>query len=251
MGFAVRTGPFTRKVNASLASYAFHLVKIDSSGDVGPFAANTDVPFAANEGVQATIGEGTTLRDDGIVKLTAGAAIAAGARVYPTATGRITSTPFLGAYPVGTALEAASADGSQIAVKLFVGLGRQMVSPVVHTCSVPLATADNVTVARFVPGFAGRIVKLSSFTKVVSADAGGKTASLQPTIGGTNVTGGVLAYDSGAGATDPDTLGKRIDASAVTAANTFTATDEVALVAADVTPFTAGEVTITITMLPV
>jgi hypothetical protein len=109
------------------------------------------------------------------------------------------------------------------------------------TCivSIPIPAlsgiADAQVVARFTPGFAGRITK-TSFQAVTAVSTGAKASTLTPKIATTNVTGGVLSLTS-AGL---DTVGKVVAGSAVSAANTFTNAQEITVVASATTAFIEG-----------
>ncbi len=103
---------------------------------------------------------------------------------------------------------------------------------------IVLAAHSNGSIAaRFTPGFAGRIKKLTA-SVVDPVTNGSKLATFTPAIGGVAVTGGALALTSA----NCTPVGAKVDASAITAANTFTATDEITLVASSVTAFLEGQV---------
>lgn len=128
-------------------------------------------------------------------------------------------------------------------------------APVPVQFRVIFATADNADTFRFVPGFAGKIVSLQGSVMVATSETTGKTNVLNPAIGtvgatGTDVTGGVLTVDVDVTAADPDTLGKRIAATAITGANTFTAVQEITVKAANTTPLTSGELLCTLMLQP-
>jgi hypothetical protein len=109
--------------------------------------------------------------------------------------------------------------------------------------------AANSVIARFTPGFAGR-VKSISFAVATAVTTAAKSANLQAGIGAagaafgaiTQTTGGVLALTS-ANATP---AGAAVYGSAITAANTFTAAQEVSVVANAVTAFVEGAGTVTV-----
>lgn len=230
----------------ALTSNQFHLVKLNSAGKIVAVSATTDQPYGVLQDEPADTKPGAVKRY-GASKVVAGAVIAAGARVYATAAGRVTSTPVLGSYPVGKALQEATADGAIIEVEL--DLQGSPVPAVVFNFPVTLSLADNGNVAKFVPGFAGRLVSMEATVTTITSDSSGKQAILNPDIAGTNVTGGVLTIDTDVVAADPDTLGKRIAATAITALNTFGATDEITIEAANTTPFTVGAACVTVVAL--
>jgi len=89
---------------------------------------------------------------------------------------------------------------------------------------VTLSEMDNVAiVTNYVPGFAGQIVKTAYVANVPTTDAADSNFTITPSVVGVgNVTGGVVTLDVGAAGTDPDTKGKVINGTAITATNTFT-----------------------------
>lgn len=101
--------------------------------------------------------------------------------------------------------------------------------------------ADGDLVTDFVPGFAGEIIS-DKFVVTDPVTTAAKLTNLHLEIGAVPVTGGVIAITS-ALATP---LGKVIAGSAVTALNTFTATDAISIVAADTTAFVEGAGTVEI-----
>lgn len=103
--------------------------------------------------------------------------------------------------------------------------------------------ADGDIVTSFVPGFAGTITKMQLVVTdpVTTAE---KLATLNLEIGSTNVTGGVLSLTSA----NCTPLGATIAATAITAANAFTATDLISVEAASVTAFVEGTGVLLITL---
>jgi len=93
----------------------FSLVKV-SGANVVVCAASTDFPFGCTQSDSgSTAKPNIEVEHGGIVKLTASAAIAKGAKIQPAAGGKIaTYTAASGVYIVGHALEAASTDGQVI-----------------------------------------------------------------------------------------------------------------------------------------
>lgn len=131
----------------------------------------------------------------------------------------------------GATVEAALAE---LAKRANAGLAVPVCVPVV------LVKHSNGSIAaRFTPGYAGKIRKITaSVTDPVST--GSKLATFTPYIGGTTVTGGALALTSANCAT----VGAKVDGSAITAANSFTSTDEITIVASSVTAFVEGQVVV-------
>jgi hypothetical protein len=91
---------------------------INSSGSVVVSTAETDVVLGCSQNESAVSGEDLAMHLPGqIVKLRASAAIAKYAKVMPAADGEIaTYVADTGHFPIGTALDAAAADGDIIRV---------------------------------------------------------------------------------------------------------------------------------------
>jgi hypothetical protein len=76
------------------------------------------------------------------------------------------------------------------------------------------------------------------------ATTGAKAATFTPAIGGSATTGGALALTSA----NCTPVGAGVNGSAITAANTFTATDEITVAASLVTAFVEGQGVIYLTL---
>lgn len=105
------------------------------------------------------------------------------------------------------------------------------------------AFANGDMMTAWTPGYAGKIVKIEAVCTVATSTTG-KTATLNLEIGTTNLTGGVLVLDG----TAAIAKGTVLAGTAITAGNTFTATDTISLEASSVTAFIEGEFTIIITL---
>jgi hypothetical protein len=107
-----------------------------------------------------------------------------------------------------------------------------------------LSTSAIDILTGWTPGFPFKIVSLA-FTTTVAGTGASASQVFNLEIGSTNVTGGVLTLLLA----DTDTIGKRTNATAITAANVGTATDSISLeMAASGTVFTAGAGYFTITI---
>lgn len=104
--------------------------------------------------------------------------------------------------------------------------------------SPPMKLANIATgvIARMTAPWAGRILGIE-FVTGTPATTGAKLATVTPAIAGTGTTGGAVALTS-ANATP---LANKVVGSAVTALNTFTAGQELTLVASAVTTFVEGD----------
>lgn len=104
----------------------------------------------------------------------------------------------------------------------------------------PVVLSSVVTgsiVARFTPGFAGTIKSMSAFVYVPVVTTS-KLATLTPAISAVSMSGAAVAINSTAAAT----LGNGIAGSSVSGLGTFTATQEITVVASAVTQFAEGQV---------
>lgn len=136
-----------------------------------------------------------------------------------------------GSLITATTVEAALAE---IVKKANAGLAVPVCIPVV------LVNHSNTSVAaRFTPGYAGKIRKITaSVTDPVTT--GAKAATFTAAVAGTPTTGGALALTSA----NCTPVGAKVDGSAITAANAFTAAEEITIVASSVTAFVEGQVVI-------
>ena len=122
----------------------------------------------------------------------------------------------------------------QIQLPLAEKVGVQVITIPAQLAAFTTAAADLIT--NYVPGFAFKLLGIEFVTTTLGT---GTSASMvfNAEIGTTNVTGGVLTLLLA----DTDTLGKKTAATAITGANTGSATDTLSLeVAASGTVFTAG-----------
>lgn len=121
-----------------------------------------------------------------------------------------------------------------------VFLGHHAASlPTGRVIAIPITLA-NITGAgdvltTWTPGFAGKITKVA-FAVTTAVTTAAKAATLNLEIGTTNVTGGEVALTSA----NCTPLGAVVAGAAVTAANTFTASDTISIEAASVTAFSEG-----------
>lgn len=103
-------------------------------------------------------------------------------------------------------------------------------------------TGAGDVLTNWTPGFAGKITKVA-FAVTDPVTTAAKAATLNLEIGSTNVTGGEVALTSA----NCTPLGAVVAGAAITAANTFTATDTISVEAASVTAFAEGEGVLLIT----
>lgn len=148
---------------------------------------------------------------------------------YDTTNGYVTKTA-LGNISAGVVTEAKLQAGTSARVKLVPGLNntRRIYSKMV----IPIAALASLTNAAKImdgltAGFAGRIESLDFITGTTPASTASKDASLLLKIGTTAVTGGVVSLTTAT----VNAVGKVVAGTAITAANVFTATDTISLVA--------------------
>jgi hypothetical protein len=225
---------------ADLSAKQYYLVKLNSAGKIalaGNGVAATGVLQTEPEADE--VGRVQVL---GIAPVILGGTVATGAFVASDANGKaVTATE--GEHAIGV-MTAGGAVGEIRPVlmlpKTFAG-GRMILSiPIILS---KLANGDVVTT--YTPGFAGIIKKLSVVV-TDPATTGAKAASLNMEIGTANLTGGVVALTSA----NMTPLGKVVDGSAVTAANTFTAASTISVEASGVTTFVEGEAVLLIVIQP-
>lgn len=99
--------------------------------------------------------------------------------------------------------------------------------------------------ARFTPGYAGKIRKITA-SVVDPVSTADKAATFTAAVAGVATTGGALALTSANCAT----VGAKVDGSAITAANAFTASQEITVAASSVTAFAEGQVVLYIFLDP-
>lgn len=114
----------------------------------------------------------------------------------------------------------------------------------ISTISIPLALAsiaDGDMVTAYTPGYKFKILAVDFVTTTVASTAD-KLSTLNVEIGTTNLTGGEVALTTAS----CDTLGEKTAGSAVTAANTGSASDTISVEAASTTAFAEGSGTLLI-----
>ena len=224
-------------VKAATTIYKGSLVTSDAAGHAIP-AANTAGTFFMGVAMErGAAGQTIRVYRRGVFNFAAaGMAITdIGTRVYVGDSATVTTTVGNGIY-VGKIMAVDSPTSVWVSLESGEALGTIYVRSIL---SIPvklakLANGDIVTT--YTPGFAGVIEKIS-FVTTDPATTAAKAATLNLEIGTTNLTGGSLALTTAA----CDTLGKVTDASAVTANNTFGASDTISVEAASVTAFVEGE----------
>jgi len=218
---------------ADLSAKQYYCVKVDSNGKAALCgAAENSVGILQND---PTSGQMATVGMLGLSKAKYGASVTAGANLMTDASGKlITAT---GTNPViALALESGSTDEIRsvaLVTKTSTGTNTKSVLSFPVTLANITGTMDVVT--NYIAGFAGSITKFS-FIVTTPVTTASKAATLNLEIGTTNLTGGVLSLTSA----NCTPLGAVVDATAITANNTFTSTDSISVEASSVTAFTEG-----------
>lgn len=110
--------PHTFKAAADLSANQYYFVELSAAQTVNVCNAITDVAIGVLQNDPNAAGAAATVAIEGTTKVVAGAAIAAGAKVAPTAAGKA-QTAVTTQFPRGIALEAAGADGDVIEILLL------------------------------------------------------------------------------------------------------------------------------------
>ena len=207
-------------------------VKIDSSGNISAAGA-TDHWIGVTTSAVAASGVGTVrLRNSpGTYMVVAAGAISVGSRLYAAADGKFNDVQSAGNATGLIAKSAAGADGDIIEAVP----ASDNAAAGVWAFPITLANvANGDLLAGFTPGFAGTITKTQfAVTTVVPTAAKATTLNLE--IGTTNLTGGEVALTSANCATVTTVAG-----AAITAANTFGASDAISIEASATTTFIEG-----------
>lgn len=236
MGYQIKDSTLgTIVAAADLSAKRYYAVALGSGGWGVPSVAGQKVAgILLNDPESGQVAEVQTSE---ICPAKFGGTIAAGDRLSVTSAGKL-KVAEKGDYVIARAL-VAGVDGDEGTV-LVTNEGHAAISRLcLHYNLADIANGDLMT--GFTPGYAGKIVKLSAIVTKAASTAS-KLATLNLEIGTTDLTGGSLALTTVA----CNTLGAIVNASAITAANTFTATDTISLEAASVTAFVEGEIEIVI-----
>ncbi len=228
----VQVLPF--KAGADLSTKQYYFVKQDASGSIVLCGAGEAAIGSLKD--DPTIGETGTVVVLGVGKVKAGAAFGIGANLTSDAAGRAVTAGASDAVN-GISLAAAGAANEIVSVLMVcrISAGSRQSSVVTIPIKLPkVANGDIVT--GIVPGFPGRIQKVFFVVTdpVTTAD---KLATLNLEIGTTNLTGGVISLTSA----NCTPLGAKVEGTAITGNNVFTATDSISVEASAVTAFAEGE----------
>ncbi len=224
--------------SATLTKYA--AVKRTADTTVAPIAAVTDDPIGVAQEANTTSDAAAPVVFVGSTLVKAGAAVNKGTKLTIDANGAFIEA-VAGNQVYGIALEDIASGASGTAYVDFTGGtfgnggGGSIKILAFPIALAKIANGDLLT--NYTIGCAGRIV---GFEAVVTdpATTAAKLSTLNLEIGTTNVTGGSLALTSA----NMTPLGAVVAASAITAANTFSATDTISIEAASTTAFVEGSI---------
>lgn len=229
----------TRPVAADYSAKQYFLMAINSSEQWALASSQGQVVAGPLQDDPDAANKHGTVALNGIAKVKLGGTVSEGDPLCSDANGKGIVSTAAGEYIFGRALED-GVSGDIIRVLLGrEGLAKSRGTWCFHFKLASLADGDIIT--EFTPGFAGTIEK---FYAVVTdpVTTASKASTLNLEIGTTNLTGGALALTSA----NCTPLGKVVDASAITAANTFGSTDKISMEASSTTTFVEGEATFVI-----
>lgn len=218
---------------ADLTTKQYYAVKVDSNGKAALAGAGEnaigilqDNPNTGEIGNVMVLGESKAIY---------GGAVTAGQNLAADASGKLVTAGGSDAV-LAVAKESGVADEIHtvyIVTRTSSGTNTKSV------LSIPIKlanVADGDVLTEFVPGFAGSITKVS-FVVTDPVTTAAKATTINLEIGTTNLTGGVVALTSA----NCTPLGAVIDGTAITANNTFGATDSISIEATSTTAFVEGE----------
>lgn len=230
------TLPYTFTAGADLSSDQYKFVKLSTS--TAKTVSRASVAGEACIGVlqnKPTSGQDAVALCLGVTKVKAGGSFNPGVAITTDANGLAVAAT--GSDAILGYSFAAGVNGQVTTICLAArgGQGATLSSSVI-AIPIQLATIPAGDVlTNWTPGFAGTITKVS-FAVTVAATTASKAATLNLEIGTTNLTGGVVSLTSA----NCTPLGAVIAGTAVTAGNTFTASDTISVEGSSVTAFIEG-----------
>lgn len=227
---------------ADLSSKQYYAVKLNADGEAALAGAGEnavgilqDTPAEDQAGNVMVLGESFAV---------CGGNIVAGSNLTPDAQGRLVTAGGADCV-IAVAREAGALNEVHtvlLVTRTATGTTGVASAPSILVIPVTLASLDDVNaMTAYTPGFAGSLKKLSFLVTTPTTDVADCNCVVSLLIGAVAVTGGVLTLDVDVAGTDPDTLGKVVDATAITATNAFAAVDTISIVVANTAnPFTVG-----------
>lgn len=214
---------------ADLSDEQFYAVKVDSSGKAAlsgdgenAIGILQDKPDAADKIANVMV--------LGVSKAVYGGSVTAGDNLASDASGKLVTATGDDAI-IAVALE--DGEDTEIhTVELVTRTSTGTNNTTYSVLTIPMNGLTNYSdgddiITEYTPGFAGYIEKVSFVTETVTTDTDADM-TIQLEIGTTDITGGVVTLtDTNTAATSPDTVGKVIDGSDVTADNEFADSDSI------------------------
>lgn len=226
---------------AAYTSNQYDLVEVNSTADQAVLASVLGQSVMGVLTNDPASGEACSIAYAGISKVRYGGTVAKGDLLVANASGRAVAASAGGQYVIGRAL-VAGANG-EIGTMLITHAGPLPVT----IWSVPITLASITGAGDVVTGlvapFKGRILDLQ-WIQGTPVTTGSRAASLRMEVGGTELTGGVIALTSAA----CTPLGASIADTAITAGNTFNTGDLLDVEAFSVTAFAEGAGTLNIVL---
>lgn len=226
---------------ADLSAKQYYAVKVDSNGKAALAGAGENAAGIIQN--NPTSGQVTTVSVLGVSKAVYGGSISAGQNLTPDASGKLVVA---GGSDAVLAISMQSGSANEIHSVLLVtrtATGTNTKSVVSIPITLANITAAMDVVTNYIPAFAGAITKVS-FVVTTPVTTAAKAVTLNLEIGTTNLTGGVISLTSA----NCTPLGAVIDGTAITANNTFGASDSISVEATSVTAFTEGAGVLLITL---
>ncbi|WP_196607436.1 hypothetical protein [Pectinatus frisingensis] len=226
---------------ADLTSSAFLVGTLNSSGLIVPqTTAGQGGIGIIQDAVLAT--RVTSVMSIGVSRAVYGGTVNYGDHLTNDVSGRLVTSTAKTDCIVGIALESGAVNEiHSVFLSNSINSGTAYTSIAIPLQLAAITTATNVLT--FTPGYAGSIVK-TQFAVSTPASTASKAATLGLAISGTNVTGGAVALTTAA----INALNSNVAGSAVTANNSFGATDTITVVSSSVTAFAEGQGSLIITI---
>lgn len=171
-------------------------------------------------------------------------------------------TAFIASLAATTASDGASLVGIEDAGSLYTGseveaalqeVVKKANAALCNPVTIPVvlsSIATGAVFARFVPGFNG-IIRKAAYYVTRAATTTDKIAQVIPAIGGTAISGGAISFHT-TGTSNVATMGAGVSGTAVSGLNSFTATQEITLIAqaTAITAFVEGEANVLLFLDP-
>ncbi len=216
-----------------LRSCEYHAVKLDSNGDIVKGSAGAKCSGIVQNNPNHD--EAGSVMYAGVTPAMLGGTVTPGQDLASDANGHLVAA-VAGDQIVAQAMESGSS-GEEITVlvKLTPPFAPLKEWWIFYMPLADISAADIVT--EWIPGFAGKITKILAIVQKAATTAA-KAATLNAEIETTDLTGGALALTSA----NCTPKGAQVEASAITAANAFTAAQKISVEASSVTAFVEGSI---------